>query len=327
MKSFFAFGVLFLSTMALHTTALAQTYPAPGKPIRIVLGFAPGGGTDTQLRQVQPRFNEALGGVTTVIDYRPGASGMIAATEVAKSAPDGYTLYYTFNGVFAQNPYTLADVTYDPFRDFTPISLGARGSQVLNASASVPASNVKELVAWAKQTNQKLAIGNLGIGSSAHIFAELFRRQTGLDIQHIPYKGGADAANDLYSGRLPLMFDAATTSIPAAAAGKIKILGVVAEVRSPFLPNVPTLTEQGLKGIDLLGWLGWYGPAKLPEPIVQRLNRALVQAHADPKVKEDYGKGAYESVSSTPAELAALTRDSYERWGKVIRELGMEVKK
>jgi tripartite-type tricarboxylate transporter receptor subunit TctC len=313
-----------LCTLLFSGAALAQAYPA--KPIRIIIGFTAGGGTDTQVRQVQPGLNEALGGATTVIEYRPGASGMIAATEVAKAAPDGYTIYYTFNGVFAQNPYTLPNVTYDPFRDFTPISLGARGSQVLNASASVPASNVRELLAWAKQTRAKLSIGNLGVGSSAHIFAELFRRQTGLDLEHIPYKGGADAANDLFSGRLPLMFDAATTSIPAAAAGKTKILGVVAEVRSPFLPNVPTLTEQGLKGIDLLGWLGWYGPAKLPEPIVQRLNRALVQAHADAKVKEAYGKGAYESVSSTPAELAALTRDSYERWGRVIKDLGMNIK-
>jgi tripartite-type tricarboxylate transporter receptor subunit TctC len=197
---------------------------------------------------------------------------------------------------------------------------------VLLAHPSVPASNVKELVAWAKETRAKLSIGNLGIGSSAHIFGVLLAQQTGLDLVHVPYKGGADAANDLYSGRLPLMFDAATTAIPAAAAGKVKILGVVAEVRSPFLPTIPTLTEQGLKGIDLLGWLGWYGPAGLPQPIVARLNRALVQAHADPKVKEDFGKGAYESVSSTPQELAALTRDSYERWGKVIKELGMNIK-
>jgi tripartite-type tricarboxylate transporter receptor subunit TctC len=315
--------VLLLGALALCGPAAAQIYPVPGKPIRIVIGFAPGGGTDTQVRQVQPKLSEALG-TNLVVDYRPGASGMIAATEVAKAPADGYTIYYTFNGVFAQNPFTLPNVPYDPFKDFTPISLGARGSQVLVAHPSIPASNVRELVAWAKQNSAKLSIANFGVGSSSHIFAMLLAQQTGLDLVHVPYKGGGDAANDLYSGRVPLMFDASTTAIPAVAGGKIKFLGVVAEARVPFIPSVPTMTEQGLKGIDLVGWLGWYGPAKLPSAIVQRLNVALVQAHADPKVKEDFGKGAYESVSSTPEQLAAMTRDAYERWGKVIRDLGIK---
>jgi len=140
----------------------------------------------------------------------------------------------------------------------------------------------------------------------------------------IPYKGAADAANDLLAGRVQLMFDAATTAIQNVNTGKLRMLGVVAETRSPFLPDVPTLTEQGLKGIDLVGWLGWYGPAKMPSEIVARLNAALVKALADPKVKDDYGKGAYEALSSSPAELGALTRDSYERWGKIIRDMGIK---
>jgi tripartite-type tricarboxylate transporter receptor subunit TctC len=302
--------------------AAAQGFPAPGKPVRVLVGFAAGGGTDIQARIVQPKLAEALG-APVLIENKPGAGTALAAAEVARSAPDGYTLLYTFNGTFAQLPFTQ-HVPYDPFKDFTPISLGARGSQLLVVHTSVPVKSIAELRAWGRAHPRELNIASFGTGTSSHIFAELLMRQLGIDMVHVPYKGAGDAAKDLLAGRVQLMFDAATTAIQNVNSGKLRALGVVAEERSKFLPAVPTFTEQGLKGIDLVGWLGWYGPAGMPKDTVRKLNAALVKALADPGVRAGIEKGAYESVSSTPEELAAITRDAHERWGKVIRELGIK---
>jgi tripartite-type tricarboxylate transporter receptor subunit TctC len=302
--------------------ASAQGFPVPGKPVRVLVGFAPGGGTDIQARIVQPKLSEALG-VPVVIENKPGAGTALAAAEVARSAPDGHTLLYTFNGTFAQLPFTQ-HVPYDPFKDFTAISLGARGSQLLVVHASVPVKNIQELRAWGHAHPRELNIASFGTGTSSHIFAELLMRQVGVDMVHVPYKGAGDAAKDLLAGRVQLMFDAATTAIQNINTGKLRALGVVAEERSKFLPDVPTFTEQGLKGIDLVGWLGWYGPAGMSKEAVQKINAALVKAHANPEVKAGIEKGAYESVSSTPGELASITRDAYERWGKVIKEIGIK---
>jgi tripartite-type tricarboxylate transporter receptor subunit TctC len=302
--------------------AAAQAFPVAGKPVRVLVGFAPGGGTDIQARIVQPKLAEALG-ATVVIENKPGAGTALAAAEVARAAPDGHTLLYTFNGTFAQLPFTQ-HVPYDPFRDFTPISLGARGSQLLVVHTSVPVKSIAELRAWGRAHPRELNIASFGTGTSSHIFAELLMRQLGVDMVHVPYKGAGDAAKDLLAGRVQLMFDAATTAIPNVATGKLRALGVVAESRSKFLPEVPTFTEQGLKGIDLVGWLGWYGPAGVPAATVRKINAALVRALANPEVKAGIEKGAYESVSSTPEELASITRDAYERWGKVIHDLGIK---
>ncbi len=315
----------FLVAIALAASsfaAAAQSFPIPGKPVRVLVGFAPGGGTDIQARIVQPKLTEALG-VPVIIENKPGAGTALAAAEVARAAPDGHTLLYTFNGTFAQLPFTQ-HVPYDPFKDFTPISLGARGSQLLVVHTSVPAKNIAELRAWGRAHPRELNIASFGTGTSSHIFAELLMRQLGIDMVHVPYKGTGDATKDLLAGRVQLMFDAATTAIQNIHTGKLRALGVVAEERSKFLPDVPTLSEQGLKGIDLVGWLGWYGPAGLSKETVRKLNAALVKALANPEVKTGIEKGAYESVSSTPQELATITRDSYDRWGKVIKEIGIK---
>jgi len=303
--------------------ASAQSFPAPGKPLRILVGFAPGGGTDIQARIVLPKLSAALGGAPVIVENKPGAGTALAAAEVARSAPDGYTLLYTFNGTFAQLPFTQ-HVTYDPFKDFTPISLGARGSQLLVVHTSVPVKNIAELKAWGQAHPGKLNIASFGTGTSSHIFAELLMRQSGIDMVHVPYKGAGDAAKDLLAGRVQLMFDAATTAIQNINTGKLRALGVVAPTRSKFLPDVPTLSEQGLKGIDLVGWLAWYGPAGMPKDVVQKLNAALAKALADPEVRAGFEKGAYEAVSSSPEELAQMTRAAYDQWGRVIHEIGIK---
>jgi len=316
-------AVTFLLAAFTAAAACAQPFPSPGKPVRIVVGFAAGGGTDLQARIVAPKLAEVLG-VPVVVENRPGASTMLAAQEVARTAPDGHTLLYTFSGTFAQNPHTLASVPYDPFRDFTPVSLGARGPQLLVAHVSVPAKDVRELVAWGRAHPGELNIASFGVGTSSHLYAEMLARESGVPMTHVPYKGAGDATKDLLAGRVQLMFDSATSAIPNVATGRVRALGTVAERRSPFLPDVPTLAEQGFPAISLTGWLAYFGPAGLAPEVVDRLNAAIAAVHASPEVKEAFARGAYESVSSTPGELRALVKDDYGRWGAIVRALGFE---
>ena len=310
--------------MLLSAASAAQTFPQPGKPIRVLVGFAAGGGTDIQARLAAPRLAEALG-VSVVVENKPGAGTSIAANEVARAAPDGHTILYSFNGAFAQVPFTLAGgVPYDPVKDFTPLSLGASGSQILVLHVSVPANNVKELLAWAKTNPGKLNIASFGTGTSSHLFAEMFMRQSGVDMVHVPYKGTGDAVKDLLVGRVQIMFDAGTSAIANASTGRLKMIGVVGEKRSPFTPDVPTMTEQGIKGIDLVGWLGWFAPANLPPEITRRLNAALVRVHANPELKSAYEKGGYESVSSSSEELGGMVKRDIDRWGRIIKDIGFK---
>jgi len=300
----------------------AQAFPQPGKPIRVLVGFAAGGGTDIQARIFAPRIGEALG-ASLVVENKPGASTSIAAAEVARAAPDGHTILYSFNGAFAQVPFTLAGgVPYDPVKDFTPLSLGSRGSQILVLHTSIPAANVKELLAWARNNPGQLNIASFGTGTSSHLFAEMFMRQSGVKMVHVPYKGTGDAVKDLLAGRVQVMFDAGTSAIANAATGRLRMIGVVGEKRSPFTPDVPTLTEQGIKGIDLVGWLGFFGPAGLPPEITRKLNAAMVKAISEPEVRAAIEKGGYESVSSSPEELGAMVRRDIERWGRIIKDIG-----
>src|SRR6185436_1860934 len=180
----------------------------------------------------------------------------------------------------------------------------------------------RELLDWARANPGKLNIASFGTGTSSHLFAEIFMRESGVQMVHVPYKGTGDAVKDLLSGRVQIMFDAGTSAIQNTATGKLRMLAVVGEKRSPFTPEVPTLTEQGIKGIDLGGWLGWFGPANLPPEITRKLNSAFVKVLADPEVRAAIEKGGYESVSSSPEELGAMVRRDIERWGKIIKDIG-----
>jgi len=313
-----------LALLAALPNASAQTFPQAGKPVRVLVGFAAGGGTDIQARIFAPRIAEALG-TSVVVENKPGASTSIAASEVARAAPDGQTILYSFNGAFAQVPFTQAGgVPYDPVKDFTPLSLGAQRSQILVLHTSIPAHNVKELLAWAKANPGQLNIASFGTGTSSHLFAEMFMRQSGVEMVHVPYKGTGDAVKDLLAGRVQIMFDAGTSAIANTATGKLRMIGVVGEKRSPFTPDVPTMTEQGIKGIDLVGWLGFFGPPNLPADITKKLNAAIVKAVNDPAVRSAIEKGGYESVSSTPEELGAMVKRDIDRWGKIIKDIGFK---
>jgi tripartite-type tricarboxylate transporter receptor subunit TctC len=315
------FAVAVLAALAATAAGAETAYPAPGKPIRLVVGLAAGGSLDAQARVLAQKITEQTG-AQVIVENKPGASMMLAATEVVRAAPDGYTLLYAPSSTFAQNPHTLANVPYDPFKDFTPITLAARGPLVLTLHSSVPATNVRELVAWAKANPGKLTFASFGVGTSSHVYAEAFAKAAGIEIVHVPYKGTADAARDLLEGRVQAYFDAAPTAIINERTGKIRILGVAAPKRNSFMPNVPTISEQGVPGIDLTSWIAIVGPAKMPPELVARVNAVLVAALKDRQVTETIAKGAYETAPTTPAELAAEIRTAYDQWGAMIKAIG-----
>ena len=306
----------------LPSAAMAQAFPAPGKPIRIVVGFTAGGGTDAQARIVAQKLGEVLG-TSVIVDNKPGASTMMAASEVARAPADGYTLLYAPSSTMAQNPHTFAQVPYDPFKDFTPISMGGRGPLVLSISTTVPANNVKELVAYVKAHPGQVSYASFGTGTSSHIYGEAFVKKTGIDAVHIPYKGGSDAAKDLIGGRVQYMFDSASSAVITSATGKVKILAVAASARISAMPDVPTFAEQGYAGLDLPSWLGFYGPARMPAPVVAKLNGALTKVLAMPQVQEFYRSGGYEAGATTSEEFATITRSTYERWGTLVQQVGL----
>lgn len=315
--------LLAIATGSLPAAAQSPAFPQAGKPIRLVVGLAAGGSLDAQARTVAQKITEQTG-LQVVVENKTGASMMLAASEVARAAPDGHTLMYAPSSVFAQNPHTLASVPYDPFKDFTPITLATKGPLVLTLHTSVPARDVKELVAWAKANPGKLNFASFGTGTSSHVYAEAFSKAAGIETVHVPYKGTADAARDLLEGRVQAYFDAAPTAINNERTGRIRILGVAAPQRSPYLPNVPTIGEQGVAGIDLTSWIAIVGPAKMPPELVGKVNALFVAALADKQVHETIAKGAYETAPSTPAELAAEMRSAYDRWGAMIKAIGFQ---
>jgi tripartite-type tricarboxylate transporter receptor subunit TctC len=311
-------GALALSPQGSFAQA---AWPQPGRTIRLLVGLAAGGSLDTQARAIAQRLTE-VAGTQVIIDNKPGASMMLSAQELMRAPADGYTLLYAPSSVFAQNPHTLSNVPYDPFKDFTPITLATRGPLVLTVHVSVPATGVRELVAWAKANPGQLNFANFGTGTSSHVYAAAFAKAAGIEVVHVPYKGTADAARDLLEGRVQAYFDAAPTAIQNSKTGRIRMLGVAAPVRNPIIPEVPTISEQGVPGIDLTSWIAIVGPAGMAPELVNRINSLLVQTLATPQVKESIARGAYEASPSTPAELTAEIRLAYDRWGAMIRQSG-----
>ena len=312
------------AALAPPLSALAQaSFPQAGRPIRLLVGLAAGGSLDTQARAVARRLTE-ISGTQVVVENKPGASMMLSASETMRAQPDGYTLLYAPSTLFAQNPHTLASVPYDPFKDFTPITLAARGPLVLTVHTSLPVHSAKDLVAWARANPGKLNFASFGTGTSSHIYALAFAKTAGIEVTHVPYKGTAEAARDLLEGRVQAYFDAAPTAIQNAATGRIRMVSVASPTRMPAAPEVPTFSEQGIPGMDLTSWISIVGPAKMPPELVARLNTLLVQTLSSPDVKEFYAKGAWEATPSTPAELSAEMRTAYDKWGAMVKQIGLE---
>jgi len=296
-------------------------FPIAGKPVRIVVPFAPGGQTDIQARAIAQRMGEA--GLSVIVENKPGGNTVISARDVQKAAPDGHTLLYTI-ATHVQIPHLYREPPWDPFRDFTPVTAGARSATVLTAHVSTPFGNVKELVAYARANPGKLNYASFGSGSTSHLNAELLKKLASIDIVHVPYKGSGDAMKDHISGTVQLFFDGPTTAIANAKSGKVKLIATAAETRKAALPDLPTLREEGYD-VGMWGYLWFWGPAGMSSATVDEVYRPLARAIQHPEVRELFAAGGSEASGMPPAEMARAARDLHERWGAVIRATGVRL--
>ena len=300
----------------------AAEFPVPGKPIRILVGFPPGGGTDIQARQIAQQLTTVLGGVPVVVENRPGAGTLLAANELIKTIPDGHSLLYTPASTLSQLPHTLLAAKYDTLKNFTPVAQGAVGPLVLVVHKSIPVNTVSELVAYAKSNPGKLNYVSQGMGTSAHIYGQMFARQAGIDIVHVPYKGANDVAKDFIAGRVHLQFASSSAAVALAKSGELRLLALVAPQRSSLFPELPTMGEQGIKGIEIESWIGFVGPAGIPPATVHRLSEAFAQILKTPSIQEAFRAGGVEAKWAGPDEFSMIIRNSYRQWGQTLGELG-----
>jgi tripartite-type tricarboxylate transporter receptor subunit TctC len=300
--------------------AYAQTYPS--KPIRVVHGFAPGSAIDVFSRPLAQKLSEALG-QQVVVDARPGATGTIANELVSKAPPDGYTLLAAPGSAMAATPHIYA-IRYKAL-DFTPIVQISDFSYVLIAHPAVPARNARELIALAKSRPGALTYGSTGVGSGFHLAGELFCSMAGINLLHVPFKGGGTAAVvDVVAGRVDLMWDSLGVVRPYIQAGRLRVIGVTGGRRAAALPDVPTIAESGLPGYHLTGWHGLLGPPGLPRDIVNAVNSSVAKILATPEMKELWGTLAMEIVQNTPEQFANRLKFDYDRYGKLIKAIGLK---
>ena len=296
----------------------AQAQGWPDKPIKLIISFAPGGVHDTLARVLQPRLTEALG-QPIVIENRPGAGGNIAAEAVAKSAPDGYTFLVASEAI-ATNEFLYRGLAYDPYKDLAPVAKLADYPMALIANPSVPANNMKELIALAKAKPGTLSYGSAGIGASGHLAGELLNSAEGIDIVHVPYKGGAPALADLVAGRIQVMFLSISLSAPQAKQGRIKVLALTGTRHSDKLPGVTTTAEQGYPDVQALLFSSLLAPGGTPAPIIRRMNTEVVKALKAPEVDQRLEELGAVPAPTSPEEFAAILKRDGQVWGKLIRE-------
>ena len=297
----------------------AQDYPA--RPVRIVVPYAAGGGTDALARFLSHGLESRLG-QPFIIENRPGQGTATGATFVARSAPDGYTLLAATSSTLAFNPSVYKKLAYDPLVDFSPISLIAAVPFVLVVNPSVPVNSLADLVRLAKARPGELSYGSGGMGAPHHIYMELLRSMTGIDIKHIPYRGGGPALNDVVAGHVPIMFGDVAQVTGLVREGRLKALGVTVSRRIETIPEVPTLIEAGLAGYDANSWQSMVAPANVPPRIVAAVNAALNGVLAEPATKERFAKLGMQPLSSTPADFGAYIRAEIQKWAPIIKAAG-----
>lgn len=294
----------------------------PARTIRIVVPFPPGGVTDRLARVVAQKMQEQWG-QPAVVDNRPGASGMIAAEQVAKSPPDGYTLMMGHIGTHAINPSLFAKLPYDPVQDFAPVSLLVSVPNILLVHPSVPAGSVAELIALARAKPGTLNFASPGSGTSGHMSAELFKSLAGIDIVHVPYKGPGPALQDLLAGQVNMLFDTVASSMPQVRAGKLKGLAVTTPARSAIAPDVPTMAEAGVAGYEIAPWFAAYAPAGTPPAVIDKLNAEMRRILALPDVRTAFvDQQGMTLIASSPAELGAHTQREIAKWARVVKATG-----
>ena len=306
----------------LPLVSFGQDYPT--KPVRMVVGFPPGGGTDVVARIIAPRYSELLG-QPVVIDNRPGATGTMAAGQVAKSAPDGYTIMMGHVSVNAIAPAMFSNLSYDVIKDFAPIGIAAAVPHFVTVHPSVQVSSLKELVVFLKG-KPDLTFPSAGNGSMPHLAGEIFKSLAGVQLVHVPYKGSGQSMQDLLGGQHLVAFDTMPASAPHVRSGKLRAIATSSSARLPAFPEVPTAEEAGLAGYQVITWYGVFAPAGTPPAIVGRLHAELVKAMQTPDVKSRLeGIGADGTVSRTPEEFAALVRADTARYAKIVKEIGLKI--
>ncbi len=320
-RKFLAFAAGILAAVTISLPAFGQAYPS--RPLRMVVPFPPGGPTDitgrTLAQKLSERWNQPV-----VVENRPGAGSIIGTEIAAKSAPDGYTILLGSNSIALQ-PLLQSKLPYDPQRDLAPVILAVRIPNVLIVHPSVPANTLAEFIALAKAKPATINYASVGNATGPHLFGELFRGMTGVDIVHVPYKGTAPAVNDLLAGQVQALFDSLATALPNIRAGKLRALGVTSLQRSKSAPDIPTISEAGAPGYEATGWFGVLVPAGTPADIIAKMNAELGAILKQPDVEERFLKFGAEGGGGTPEQFAAFIRSEQEKWGKVIREARIRI--
>ncbi len=314
--------VLFLLALPCGT-ALSQAYPT--RPVRMVVGFPPGGGTDVVARIISPRLSENLG-QPVVIENRPGATGTVAAAMVAKSPADGYTIMMGHVSVNAIAPSLFPNLQYDVAKDFAPITLAASVPHFVVVHPSVPVNSVSELIAYAKTRPGKLSFPSAGNGSTPHLAGEIFKSMAGVNLVHVPYKGTGQSMQDLLAGQHQVAFDTAPASAGYVRSGRMRVLGVSSAKRVPEYPDVPTVAEAGVPGYEVTTWYGVFAPGGTPAAIVNRLHADITNAMQAPGTRTRLAEaGADGTITRTPEEFAAMVRADIARYAKIIKDAGLKI--
>ncbi len=297
---------------------LAQNYP--NRPVRVLVGLAPGGGTDSVARLMTQKLADTFG-QSFVVDNRPGASGNVAGEMAARAAPDGHTLIIV-TPTYVINPSLYRNVLYDAIRDFAGIVQIVDAQYYLSVANNVPAASVKELIALAKTRNPRLSYASSGIGSSNHLSGELLKTMTGIEMSHVPYKGGAPALSALIAGEIQVSFTSGVI-IPHSKAGRVKTIAVTGAKRTPLAPDIPTINEAGVPGYEVVGWYGMAAPIKTPRPIIDRLSTTINKML--PELRDRYAALGMDLAGGSPAQFDALLRIERDKWAKVVKLSGAKV--
>lgn len=310
--------------LVLWVSLSAFAQPFPSKPVRLIVPFPPGGAVDYYARAVQNRLQETLG-QPILIENRSGAGGMLGADLVVKAAPDGYTLLVGNIASLAMNVGLYSKMTYDPRKDLTPIIRTVAVNYVMTVHPSVPARSVKELIDHAKANPGKLSYGSAGSGSAPHLATELLKQRAGIDMLHVPFKGGGPMVADLLGGQIHIVIADQANLMPHVKAGKLRALAVGTLERSASYPDIPTIAESGFPGFEARAWQGIAGPANLPADIVTQLNAAFARAMAFPEVHQRLLDGGLDPITGTPEDFAAFIRSEIDKWAKVAKDVGARV--
>lgn len=306
------------------SAAATANWPEPGRSITIVVPFPPGSGSDAMARMLGQKITEQTG-APVVVDNKPGGGTVIGAQQVARAASDGYTLLYTIVVTHTQNPHLMKNLPYDPFKDFTPVIQLVRSGTVLIANKDVPFNTTEEFIQYAKAHPGKINYASYSIGSTSHLNGEILKRAADIDIVHVPYKGTSDASRALLAGEVQVYFDGTATAVERGRAGHVKLLGPATDKRLKVLQDLPTLEEQGIEGLNIVGWQGIFAPGNLAPETATRIADVFRNALNTPEIAKYIDEGGNELSGAGPQEYAKIVRSDYERWGKVIQDAGIRL--